>query len=112
MGVKKEDQPNRFCRAGFAYHEGKLKFHSWWLNSGVHGCCNADYPSNGDLDLSELEKKLVRFVFEQWKLKGKHSIFEIPESLDRELSIAQGDALVNDLLKAFGMLGFDKGQNK
>eukprot|EP00485_Elphidium_margaritaceum_P022571 CAMPEP_0202712930 /NCGR_PEP_ID=MMETSP1385-20130828/47574_1 /ASSEMBLY_ACC=CAM_ASM_000861 /TAXON_ID=933848 /ORGANISM="Elphidium margaritaceum" /LENGTH=182 /DNA_ID=CAMNT_0049373127 /DNA_START=145 /DNA_END=693 /DNA_ORIENTATION=- len=83
MGIAKFSQIPVFCGAGFAYHDGKVKYHSIWLNSGT--CCNKSYPSDGDKCLSYTEKKLVDHVVEQWKKKGKHSVFDIPYSLDRLL---------------------------
>eukprot|EP01083_Nonionella_stella_P279047 949146_1 len=86
MGIKKFDQPKIFCGGGWAYYCGQVRYHSWWLNSGIDGCCNVSYPSDKDLDMSAKEKKLVDHIFKEWTKYGPHTIIKIPASLDKELS--------------------------
>ena len=62
------------CGAGFAWHNGELRFGSWSLNErNVIGGV-----SDGTRDLSSDEKTLARFCWEQYTSYGPDKTFNIP----------------------------------
>ncbi len=82
-----EIEKDNVCCGGFSYHEGKLKFSSIWLNTKTQkGINGEDWETDGKEELSEPEKVLVEYCFEQYKREGKHFIFKIPDYIDRQLS--------------------------
>lgn len=75
------DQSRITC-GGFTYTDGELKFSSTWLNNKDQKGAKSD----GNKFLSEPEKTLVTFCFDEYKKYGNHHIFEIPSSVDKEFS--------------------------
>lgn len=85
LGIEHSEEiqgKKRICCGGFSYCDGKLKFSSIWLNQTNQWGCNTD----GEKYLSDVERLLIKYCFEQWKNNGIHHIFEIPNSLDSQLS--------------------------
>jgi len=81
-----EIDKDRVCCGGFAYHKRKLKFSSIWLNQNTQNGINGeDWETDDNKQLSKPEKVLVEYCFEQYKKKGKHSIFKIPDDIDRKI---------------------------
>ncbi|CAG8486109.1 5285_t:CDS:2 [Scutellospora calospora] len=70
------------CCGGFAYHDGKLKFSSIWLNQTSQKGCESD-DSN---ELSGHEKMLVKYCFKQYKKFGTDHRFNLPYYIDTPLS--------------------------
>ena len=69
------------CCGGFAFHDGKLKYSSWWLNSNDQ----TGGKSDGGKNLSEGEKAIVKYVFDQWKRKGVHVVLELPSWIEKSI---------------------------
>lgn len=75
------DQSRITC-GGFSYVNGELKFTSAWLNTKDQ----KDVKSDGNKMLSEAEKILVTFCFNEYKSQGSHHIFPISPFVDEQLS--------------------------
>ncbi len=80
MGI--EYDQDRIACGGFAYVNGELKFSSIWLN----GRNQTDAESDGDKMLSEPEKILAIFCFNEYIRHGRNHKFEVPSLVDRALS--------------------------
>lgn len=76
-----DDGKKRVCCGGFGYRDKKLKFSSVWLNASDQLGCISD----GEKYLSDFERVLVKYCFEQYMKKGLHHVFEIPEYTDKQL---------------------------
>lgn len=73
---------DRIACGGFAYVNGQLKFSSIWLNSRDQ----SGVKSDGNKMLSDAEKTLVIYCFNEYKRHGKNHTFEIPSHIDQSLS--------------------------
>lgn len=76
-----DSDQKRIACGGFAYLLGQLKFSSMWLN----GTDQADAPTDGSRYLSEPEKALVTYCWEEYKRHGTEHVFPIPFSIDELL---------------------------
>ena len=76
-----ESGQRRVCCGGFGYCDKKLKFSSAWLNGSDQIGCKSDRLKY----LSDLERVLVKYCFEEYMKNGLHHIFEIPNHIDRHL---------------------------
>jgi hypothetical protein len=85
FGIAHSDEINgkkRICCGGFGYRDGHLKFSSIWLNQTNQMGCDND----GSKYLSDAERVLIRYCFEQRKEHGERHVFEIPNWLSDQLS--------------------------
>ena len=85
LGIDHDQEVNgkkKICCGGFAYQEGKLKFSSIWLNQTDQMGCDSD----GSKYLSDAERVLVKYCFEQYKSNGVHHVFEISDHINDQLS--------------------------
>lgn len=81
MGIHSEQ--SRIACGGFAYLFGELRFSSIWLN----GTDQLDAESDGSRYMSDPEKMLVTYCWDQYKKHGAYHVFSIPFFLDRLLLI-------------------------
>ncbi|CAF3019247.1 unnamed protein product [Rotaria socialis] len=79
MGI--ESDQKRIACGGFAYLFHELKFSSIWLN----GTDQTDAESDGDRYLSDSEKILVAYCWEEYKKHGAHHVFSVPFFIDELL---------------------------
>lgn len=72
---------NRIACGGFAYLYGGLQFSSISLN----GASQTTAESDGCRYLSDPEKVLVTYCWEEYKKHGAGRVFPIPNSIDEQL---------------------------
>lgn len=79
MGFDSEHK--RISCGGFAYLFGELRFSSVWLNGTdqLHG------ETDGDRYLSQPEKILVNYCWEEYKRNGVNRFFSIPDFIDEDI---------------------------
>ncbi|CAF3760097.1 unnamed protein product [Rotaria socialis] len=89
------DQTRIAC-GGFFYIHGELKCNSTWLNTRNQQGARSD----GRKTLSDDERALVTYCFDQYKRSGKHQIFEMSSALDQAFSTVTqpSDAIVGVLV--------------
>lgn len=76
-----ESDQKRIACGGFAYLFGELRFSSISLN----GTDQTDGPTDGSRYLSEPEKILVTYCWDEYKKHGAQHVFPIPCSIDQLL---------------------------
>jgi len=67
--------------AGFAFHNGELKYSSIWLNKNDQTGGKTD----GSKYLSAGETILAKYIFEEWKKKGVHVVLDIPSGIEKAI---------------------------
>eukprot|EP01084_Bolivina_argentea_P134514 237258_1 len=77
-----EYSQDRVCCSGFGYHNNKLSFSSAWLNGRNQNGGQSDGKSN----LSYKEQKLVEYAWQQFKIKKRGAVMQIPQWLNNTLT--------------------------
>ena len=76
-----ESDQNRIACGGFAYLFGELRFSSVWLNGTSQFAAETD----GSRYLSDPEKILVNYCWEEYIKHGASHVFTIPFFIDQQL---------------------------
>ena len=77
IGINHSSEGNRVCCGGFAVIEGTVKYSSIWLNKTSGDCNGQRWESDGNKNMSSLERHIIDIVVREWKKHGVNRVIPL-----------------------------------